>query len=141
MAVGYIREKVQMPARLVPVGEGPLIPLDRPVVFVGRHPECDIRIESKKISRRHCCIVQLQDRLMIRDLGSTNGVYCNGERVDEAVITTEDEVRIGNLRYRVVLDTDEPNARPKAATADSATHAGIEANGDDDQPLVLEPQD
>jgi pSer/pThr/pTyr-binding forkhead associated (FHA) protein len=129
-----------MSARLVPVDEGPMIPLDRPVVFVGRHPECDIRIESKKISRRHCCIVQLHDRLMIRDLGSTNGIYCNGERVDEAVITTTDEVQIGNLRYRVVLDDADPIARERVVAPD-ATQAGIDANGDDDEPLVLEPQD
>jgi len=121
--------------------EGPTIPLDRPVIFVGRHPECDIRIESKKISRRHCCIVQLHDRLMIRDLGSTNGVFRNGERVEEAVITTEDDVQIGNLHYRVVLDAAESNDREKVATAGSAIQAGIDANGDYDEPLVLEPQD
>jgi pSer/pThr/pTyr-binding forkhead associated (FHA) protein len=111
------------------------------VIFVGRHPECDIRIESKKISRRHCCIVQLHDRLMIRDLGSTNGVYRNGERVDEAVITTEDEVQIGNLRYRIVLDDTGPSARAQLEAGDSAAQAGVEANGNDDEPLVLEPQD
>jgi pSer/pThr/pTyr-binding forkhead associated (FHA) protein len=93
-----------MAVRLVPLEDGPLISLDRPIIFVGRHVDCDIRIDSKKISRRHCCIIQLQDRLVIRDLGSTNGIYCNGQRVEEAVLTPHDEVQIANIRYQVVVN-------------------------------------
>ena len=99
-----------MAIRLAPLGEGPLIPLDRPIVFVGRHADCDVCIESKKISRRHCCIVQLHDKLVIRDLGSTNGIYFNGQRVDEAVIDVEDELQIANLRYQVVKGEPTPVA-------------------------------
>jgi len=99
-----------MAIRLEPLGEGPLIPLDRPIVFVGRHADCDVRIESKKISRRHCCIVQLHDKLVIRDLGSTNGIYFNGQRVDEAVIAVQEELQIANLRYQVVKGEPTPVA-------------------------------
>ena len=99
-----------MAIRLEPMGEGPLIPLDRPIVFVGRHADCDVRIESKKISRRHCAIVQLHDKLVIRDLGSTNGIYFNGQRVEEAVIAVQDELQIANLRYQVVKGEPTPVA-------------------------------
>jgi pSer/pThr/pTyr-binding forkhead associated (FHA) protein len=99
-----------MPVRLVPLDDGPPISLDRPIVFVGRHADCDIRIDSKKISRRHCCIIQLQDKLVIRDLGSTNGIYCNGQRVEEAVLTPQDEVQIANIRYQVVVNDSVPGA-------------------------------
>ncbi len=99
-----------MAIRLEPLGEGPLIPLDRPIVFVGRHADCDVRIESKKISRRHCCIVQLEDKLVIRDLGSTNGIYFNGQRVEEAVIAVQDELQIANLHYQVVKGEPTPAA-------------------------------
>jgi pSer/pThr/pTyr-binding forkhead associated (FHA) protein len=93
-----------MVVRLVPIEDGPLISLDRPIVFVGRHADCDVRIDSKKISRRHCCIIQLENRLVIRDLGSTNGIYCNGQRVEEAELTAHDEVQIANIRYKIVVN-------------------------------------
>jgi pSer/pThr/pTyr-binding forkhead associated (FHA) protein len=99
-----------MAIRLEPLGEGPLIPLDRPIVFVGRHADCDVRIDSKKISRRHCAIIQLHDRLVVRDLGSTNGIYFNGQRIDEAVIAIDDELQIANLRYQVMKGESTPVA-------------------------------
>src|SRR5579872_1907583 len=63
-----------MPAQLVALHDGPSILLDKPILLLGRHPECDIQIDSRKISRRHCCIAQVDDFLVVRDLGSTNGV-------------------------------------------------------------------
>ena len=96
-----------MSLRLVPLGEGPPIPLDRPIVFIGRHADCDVRIDSKKISRRHCVIVQLHDRIVARDLGSTNGIYFGNQRVNECVIARDDEIQIANLRYKLVFNSGE----------------------------------
>src|SRR3954469_2826347 len=93
-----------MPAHLVALNDGPSILLDKPILLVGRHPECDIQIESRKISRRHCCIAQVNDYLVVRDLDSTNGVRINGERVAEGKLKLGDELTIGNHRYRVTLD-------------------------------------
>jgi pSer/pThr/pTyr-binding forkhead associated (FHA) protein len=101
-----------MPAQLVALDDGPSILLDKPILLVGRHPECDIQIDSRKISRRHCCIAQVADYLVIRDLGSTNGVRINGDRVDEGRLDEGDEVTIGANRFRVSLNGEsEPAAR------------------------------
>ena len=120
-----------MTIHLEPIGEGPLIPLDRPIVFVGRHADCDVRIESKKISRRHCCIVQLHDKLVIRDLGSTNGIYFNGQRVEEAVLVVKDELQIANLRYHVVGGDPKP-----VATAGLQAESSHDVEGDDERRQV-----
>ena len=56
-----------MPAQLIAVTEGPNILLDKPILLLGRHPECDIQIDSRKISRRHCCIAQVDDFLVVRE--------------------------------------------------------------------------
>lgn len=98
-----------MPAQLIAINEGENILLDKPILLVGRHPECDIQIESRKISRRHCCIAQVDDYLVIRDLGSTNGIRLNGERVTEAKVHPSDEVTIGNTKYRVSWDSAVQN--------------------------------
>jgi predicted component of type VI protein secretion system len=95
-----------MPAQLVALNNGPNILLDKPILLVGRHPECDIQIDSRKISRRHCCIAQVSDYLVVRDLGSTNGVRINGIRMTESRLSAGDELTIGNHRYQIVWDAN-----------------------------------
>lgn len=99
-----------MSAQLTPLtaGKFAVIPLQRPVILIGRHPECDIRIDLSKISRRHCCIALAYDRLLIRDLGSRNGLRVNGRVVEEAQLRLGDEVAIGPVLYRV----EEPEPAP-----------------------------
>src|SRR5262245_22103837 len=94
-----------MPAQLLALNEGPSILLDKPILLLGRDLECDIRLDSRKISRRHCCIAQVGDHLLVRDLGSTNGVRINGARVVEGQLKVNDELMIGNYRYRVRWDS------------------------------------
>jgi predicted component of type VI protein secretion system len=90
-----------MPAHLVALNDGPSILVDKPILLIGRHPECDIQIDSRKISRRHCCIAQVNDYLVVRDLDSTNGIRINGVRVIEGKLRTGDELTVGNHRYQV----------------------------------------
>jgi predicted component of type VI protein secretion system len=85
--------------------EGPSILLDKPVLLLGRHPECDVQIDSRKISRKHCIIAQVNDYLVVRDLGSTNGIRINGVRVVEGRLTSGDELAVGNFRFRLTWDT------------------------------------
>jgi pSer/pThr/pTyr-binding forkhead associated (FHA) protein len=112
-----------MPARLVPLtaGTAPVIPLQRPVLLIGRHPECDVRIDLPKISRRHCCLALAYDRLMIRDLGSRNGVRLNGLLVEEAQLRGGDEVAIGPIIFRVESETTTPPPPPRAARRSAKT--------------------
>src|SRR5204862_322318 len=103
-----------MPAQLIALNEGPNILLDKPILLLGRHPECDIQIDSRKISRRHCCIAQVEEYLIVRDLGSTNGIRINGIRVQEGQLRPNDELTIGNSRYKVKWDTLEAVLAPPA---------------------------
>src|SRR5206468_8681556 len=93
-----------MPAQLLALDDGPSILLDKPILLLGRHPECDIQIDSRKVSRRHCCIAQVNDYLIVRDLGSTNGIRINGVRVLKGRLKAGDEVTVGGHRYRVCWD-------------------------------------
>jgi pSer/pThr/pTyr-binding forkhead associated (FHA) protein len=86
-------------------------------LLIGRHPECDVRIDLPKVSRRHCCIAQVYDRLVIRDLGSRNGLRVNGRLVDEALLRPGDEVAIGPLIYRLETELLASAPAPKPAPA------------------------
>jgi pSer/pThr/pTyr-binding forkhead associated (FHA) protein len=93
-----------MPAHLLSLADGPSILIDKPILLFGRHEECDVQLNSKKVSRRHCVLAQVNDYLVIRDLGSTNGVKINGERVAEGKLRPGDELQIGNFKYQVCGD-------------------------------------
>jgi pSer/pThr/pTyr-binding forkhead associated (FHA) protein len=93
-----------MPAHLLSLTDGPSILIDKPILLLGRHAECDVQLNSKKVSRRHCCIAQVNDYLVIRDLGSTNGIKVNGKRIVEGKLHPGDELTIGNFRYQVCGD-------------------------------------
>jgi predicted component of type VI protein secretion system len=106
-----------MAAFLVPVGPGLcVIPLEKAVVLIGRQADCDVSLtQSRKVSRRHCCLAQVNNQIFARDLGSTNGIYLNGERVKKQCrLSLGDEFMIGDLRFRLQND---PNPA-RAATPD-----------------------
>jgi pSer/pThr/pTyr-binding forkhead associated (FHA) protein len=128
-----------MPAQLVALSDGPNILLDKPILLLGRHPECDIQIDSRKISRRHCCIAQVSDYLVVRDLGSTNGVRINGVRVTEGRLNAGDELTIGNHRYQVTWDADlvAPPRRPVAAAPTSEMRDAEDFLESSDEPVPL----
>jgi len=128
-----------MSAQLIPLKEGtaPKIPLQRPVLLIGRHPECDVRIDLPKISRRHCCLALAYDRVMIRDLGSSNGLRVNGRRVDEAQLHPGDEVAIGPLLFRLEAPQGAAPPRPNAP-APPANRPGSPDELDDDLDPIIE---
>jgi predicted component of type VI protein secretion system len=89
------------PPELISISDGPSILLDKPILLMGRHLECDVQLNSRKVSRRHCCIAQVNDYLVIRDLDSTNGIRVNGQKVAEGLLRPGDEITIGNYEFRV----------------------------------------
>src|SRR5262245_36413749 len=106
-------ENLFMPPRLIALDSNHVILLDKPVVLLGRHPECDVQLESRKISRKHCCIAEVDKSLSIRDLGSTNGIRINGELLEEGRLHNGDELVIGNLRYQVRWEEEAPQGALK----------------------------
>ncbi|NNJ25318.1 hypothetical protein LzC2_13880 [Planctomycetes bacterium LzC2] len=79
------------------------VPLDRPVLFFGRHPDCDVSPKgSAKVSRRHCCVAEASGRVRVRDLGSLNGTWVNDRKVTrEAPLSPGDVLRVGDVGYKL----------------------------------------
>lgn len=73
--------------------------LDTNVSTVGRHPDADIFLDDVTVSRRHAQFLRDGHTFVVRDLGSLNGTYLGGERIEaEAVLSDSDEVQIGKFR-------------------------------------------
>lgn len=107
-----------MPAFLVPLDPGScLIPLEKAIVLIGRQADCDVSLtHSRKVSRKHCCVAQVNESYVVRDLGSTNGVFVNGSRVrKEAGLTMGDELAIGDVRFRLQAEAASVKAGQKYA--------------------------
>ena len=92
-----------MAPRLVALDDGVDIVLDRAMIVVGRHPQCDARLDSLRVSRHHCCMTVDQGAVLVRDLGSTNGIRINGHRVEYGRLQEGDELSIAHIRYRLAV--------------------------------------
>jgi pimeloyl-ACP methyl ester carboxylesterase len=74
------------------------IPLDRDGVTIGRDLDADVPLPFIEASRRHARIEWRRGRLVVRDLGSANGTWLGGRRLDEHTLQNGDTVRIGPAR-------------------------------------------
>ena len=75
--------------------------LEHTTTAAGRHPESEIFLDDVTVSRRHAMFERRPDGYVLRDVGSLNGTYANGDRVDEYQLRNGDEVQIG--RYRLMF--------------------------------------
>jgi two-component system, cell cycle response regulator len=114
---------------LTGVNAGQIFAIDRAQMVVGRAREAWVRIDAVGISRKHARITRgAGSELTIEDLGSTNGVYLNGDRVETATLTPGDQVQIGSdavLRFSMVDGAQEELARQlyESSTRDALTGA------------------
>jgi hypothetical protein len=81
--------------------------LDSDIVQAGRHPESDIFLDDITVSRRHAEFVTLDKVTTVRDVGSLNGTYVNRNRIDEARLSSGDEVQIGKFKLLFLVATGE----------------------------------
>jgi pSer/pThr/pTyr-binding forkhead associated (FHA) protein len=72
--------------------------LDADVTAAGRHPDADIFLDDVTVSRRHTEFLRHGTAFEIKDLGSLNGTYFDGVRIDTALLTDGAEVQIGKFR-------------------------------------------
>lgn len=80
--------------------KGQVIPImDR--VEIGRALECDISILEPALSRKHAELEIVGDDLVLRDLGSVNGTYVNGEKIDEVKLKDGDRMQFDKIHFIV----------------------------------------
>jgi pSer/pThr/pTyr-binding forkhead associated (FHA) protein len=79
-------------------------------VTIGRHESNELKLVSRTVSNFHAEILVSGGKLLVRDLGSTNGTRVNGKRIDERPLKKGDRIRVGNHVLSVqVKNVDEPD--------------------------------
>jgi ABC-type multidrug transport system ATPase subunit/ABC-type multidrug transport system permease subunit len=81
------------------------LPLPAKVMRIGRTPENDLIVSDLGVSRQHAELRKSQSgRYEIIDLGSHNGTFVNGSRVERAEVTEDDIISIGHATFRLTDD-------------------------------------
>jgi len=96
----------------------------RDVTVIGRREDCDLRIPLGEISRKHCRLMKDGEALKVEDLGSSNGTYHNGTRVQSAELAPGDTLQVGSVAFVVQIEGVPAEDDMQPVTAGSrATHA------------------
>src|SRR3954468_2019266 len=122
-------------------GERRSFSLPRTITVVGRREDCDLRIPLGDVSRKHCRVVLDGDSLRLEDLGSSNGTYHNGVRVEKgADLQAGDSIQVGPVVFVLQVDGVPADEELQPIAVDAATATGGPAPvpgggaGDNDTP-------
>ncbi len=117
--------------------KGLVIILDKTEVLVGRaSEEAHVNINHTSISRMHARLYPGAGRWGIEDLGSTNGIFVNGERLKNAWMKPGDIVKIASVPFRFVLapiERSEPMQKTLMFSSSSGATEAILSNDDTDR--------
>jgi diguanylate cyclase (GGDEF)-like protein len=107
---------------------GEMYKLEKAQLVIGRGDKADLRLVDDGISRDHARIVKDGDRMVLEDLGSTNGTYCNGERVSRQPLSEGDKILLGTttilkFSYHDKLDEAFQRQMSESALRDGLTRA------------------
>ena len=100
--------------------------------IAGRQDDCHLRIRSSQVSRKHCELFEKHGLLLVKDLGSSNGTFVNGKKIDgQRVMEPGDELSVGPITFRVEKIGQPIAAKPSDVSpaskksSDTAVTAGI----------------
>lgn len=87
---------------LIPLGGGDNIPLRRSPLTFGRRESCDVRLHFPNVSGKHCEFLFKEGFWIVFDLGSTNGIKVNDDKViGRKIVRPGDIITIGKRRFRI----------------------------------------
>jgi pSer/pThr/pTyr-binding forkhead associated (FHA) protein len=112
------------------------VPLRSEVTTIGRQEDCQVRIVSSEVSRKHCQLFEKKGHLLVKDLNSANGTFVNGKRVKEQLILEAGAtLSVGPVTFQVEV-LGAAGDRP-AKPADTAPGIPVAAVVDEDEALAL----
>jgi len=74
------------------------------VTSIGRRQDCDFCLPLSSVSRKHCEVNLDKGQVTIRDFGSQNGTYLNGQRIEEVRAKAGDLLKIGPVKFVIQID-------------------------------------
>ena len=87
-------------------------------MIIGRHSTNDIPLPDRTVSKRHAVLGRVRGRAVVKDLGSRNGTFVNGEKVEKAILSCGDRLKVGSVMLRFFQEDE--TATVKAAENSTA---------------------
>jgi pSer/pThr/pTyr-binding forkhead associated (FHA) protein len=78
--------------------------LQEGAISIGRAEDNDLHIQDKTVSAHHARIFTYLDASYIEDLGSKNGTYLNGKRIQKHTLHIGDVIKVGRLEFKITKD-------------------------------------
>jgi predicted Zn finger-like uncharacterized protein len=82
---------------------GSVFPITKPRVYLGRGSAMDVQIKDSEVSRRHAMLEVRKGKVMLIDMGATNGTWVGGERAEEAEISNQGEFTLGSTTLMLII--------------------------------------
>ncbi len=129
-----------MQVKLVAAGgesAGEEVPVEGSKFLIGRAQDCQLRPNSDLVSRHHCVIFVEEGFVAVRDFGSKNGTFVNGQMVKgEQELNNGDRLKVSDVEYEVCVDTAVGEEKqPESAGVPETAASAAEAALDDDLDL------
>jgi serine phosphatase RsbU (regulator of sigma subunit)/pSer/pThr/pTyr-binding forkhead associated (FHA) protein len=94
-------------------GEARTFPLSGAETVLGRLPDCTIQLDSNMVSRKHAKVVKEGEQFFLEDLGSGNGSFINGKKIDgKTPLKHEDRIKLGPILLRFEVDGSRVARKP-----------------------------
>ncbi len=80
---------------------------------MGRHPDCNVQVDSNMVSRFHAQLVQLDGKIMLEDLASGNGSSVNGKPLEKHqphALHHNDRIKLGPIKFRFEDEDEDSSA-------------------------------
>jgi len=118
---------------MLQAGQAVTYPLTSDEMVMGRHPDCQIQLDSNMVSRRHAHVLKEGDQYFVEDMGSGNGTFVNGKKIEGRVqLAHEDRLKVGPILFRFEADQGS-QSKPSPVTALKETGFDIGFSADEDE--------
>lgn len=94
---------------------------------IGRQPDCEIPIPAEEVSRQHARLKVTPDGVHVEDMGSANGTYVNGKRVEKGLLKPGEELRLDTVRFLLVTPGMDAKQQSAGARVEPAAAAPAKA--------------
>ncbi|WP_146502520.1 SpoIIE family protein phosphatase [Rubinisphaera italica] len=106
-------------------------------VVIGRLPECDLQLDSNMVSRRHAKVSYSGNAFQLEDMGSGNGTFLNGKRIEKTeVLTHGDRLKLGPILLRFE-DEAHSKTEPEAETYDDHGDFGVDVDTESESGTIM----
>lgn len=88
-------------------------------MIIGRQSTNDIPLPDRTVSKRHAVVGRVRGQAVVKDLGSRNGTFVNGQKVEKAILASGDRLKVGSVTLRFFQEDETSQGKDAESTTTS----------------------